>query len=62
MSSETEGVNAAVSKLTSAMSELIRAIDAVGDETLATADVPDTLPEQLERLAARLNVAGGFGA
>jgi hypothetical protein len=59
MSAEDD-IKAAVAELTHAMSQLVRAIDAAGDEG-AAGGIPEALPEQLERLAARLNAAGGFG-
>jgi hypothetical protein len=43
------------------MSQLLRAIDAAGDEGAAVGSIPAQLPDELERLAARLNAAGGFG-
>jgi hypothetical protein len=59
--SKDDDVKAAASKLTAAMSELLRAIDAMGDEAAAAKDIPDDLPEQLERLVARLNGVRGYG-
>ncbi|HEY1653356.1 MAG TPA: hypothetical protein VGG09_15835 [Acidimicrobiales bacterium] len=61
MSTEESDVKIAASKLTDAMSGLLRAIDAVADEAAAARDIPDELPEQLERLIERLNAARGFG-
>jgi hypothetical protein len=60
MSTEDD-IKAAAEGLTHAMSQLVRAIDAAGDEGAAVAGIPQQLPEELERLAARLNAAGGFG-
>lgn len=60
MSSQDEDIKAAASKLTDALSGLLRAIDALGDERLAVGDIPDDLPDQLERLAARLSAARGY--
>ncbi len=60
MSNQNDDLKAAASKLTDAMSGLLRAIDAIGDEAAAASDIPDDLPEQLEELAARLNAARGF--
>jgi hypothetical protein len=57
-----DDVKAAAAELTHAMSQLLRAIDASGDEGEAIAHVPAQLPEELERLTARLNAAGGFSA
>ena len=61
MSTEDD-IKAAAAELTHAMSQLVRAIDAAGDESAAVGSIPQSLPEELERLAARLNAAGGFGA
>jgi hypothetical protein len=60
MSNENDDIKTAASTLTSAMSGLLRAIDAAGDEGAAAKDIPEQLPEELERLAARLNAARGF--
>ena len=60
MSTEDD-IKAAAAVLTHALSQLVRAIDAAGDERAAVESIPPALPEQLERLAARLNAAGGFG-
>jgi hypothetical protein len=60
MSTEEDNIKAAASNLTHAMSALVRAIDELGDERAAGKAVPEDLPEELERLAARLNAAGGF--
>jgi hypothetical protein len=55
MSNEDDSIKAAASKVTSAMSGLLRAIDAAADDGSAVRDIPEELPEELERLAARLN-------
>jgi hypothetical protein len=60
MSNGDSDIKAAASKLTDAMSGLLRAIDALADEAAAAKDIPDELPDELERLAARLNAARGF--
>ena len=60
MSNEHDDIKTAASKLTDAMSGLLRAIDALGDEGAAAGDIPDGLPEELERLAARLDAARKF--
>jgi hypothetical protein len=59
--SNDDDIRTAASNLTHAMSGLLRAIDAVSDESAAAAQIPDELPEELERLAARLNAVRGFG-
>lgn len=61
MANENDDVKTAASKLTDAMSGLVRAIDALGDEGTAARDIPEDLPEELERLLARINAARGFG-
>jgi hypothetical protein len=60
MSNENDNIKAAASDLTNAMSGLVRAIDAMKDEREAANDIPEELPAELERLAARLNAARGF--
>jgi hypothetical protein len=55
-----EDIKTAAGKLTDAMSGLLRAIDAVDDEAATARDIPEDLPDDLERLAARLNAARGF--
>ncbi|MGA2305368.1 MAG: hypothetical protein ABSH29_14350 [Acidimicrobiales bacterium] len=62
MSSQADDIKAAAAELTHAMSQLLRAIDAAGDEGAAVGSIPSQLPDELERLAARLNAAGGFGS
>jgi hypothetical protein len=61
VSDDKDDIKTAASELTNAVSGLVRAIDAVGDDGVAAKDIPDELPEQLERLVARLNAARGFG-
>ena len=60
MSNEDNDIKAAASNLTDAMSGLLRAMDALADESAAAKDIPDDLPGQLERLTERLNAARGF--
>jgi hypothetical protein len=60
MSNEYDDIKTAASRLTDAMSGLLRAIDGVADEGAAARVIPDGLPEELERLGARLNAARGF--
>ncbi len=60
MSNGNDDIKTAASKLTDAMSGLLRAIDSTADEAAAARDIPEGLPEELERLAARLDAARGF--
>jgi hypothetical protein len=60
MSSEDDGIKTAVTNLSDAMSALVRAIDARADESAAVKAIPEEVPDQLERLAARLNAARGL--
>ena len=60
MSDGKDDVTTAASELTHAVSEFVRAIDAVGDDGAAARAMPDELAEELERLVARLNAARGF--
>ena len=60
MSKETEAVTAAAAALTHAMSGLIKAIDAVGDDGEAAKHLPDGLAAELERLVARISADSGL--
>jgi len=60
VSDEKVEVTTAASELTHAVSELLRAIDAAGDDGAAAKDIPEELDEELDRLVARLNAARGF--
>ena len=60
MSNGDSDIKAAAANLTDAMSGLLRAIDAVDDEAATASDIPEDLPDDLQRLAARLNAARGF--
>jgi hypothetical protein len=60
VSDEKNDIKTAASELTHAVSGLLRAIDAVGDDGAAAKDIPDELPEELDRLVDRLNAARGF--
>jgi|HubBroStandDraft_5_1064220.scaffolds.fasta_scaffold3890069_1 hypothetical protein len=60
MSTEDDGIKSAAATLVDAMSGLLRAIDAMADEGAAARDIPEGLPGELERLAARLSAARGF--
>jgi hypothetical protein len=60
MSQETEAVTAAAADLTHAMSGLVKAIDAVGDDGVAAKHIPDGLPAELERLVARISADSGL--
>jgi hypothetical protein len=57
MSSESEAVEAAVRDLVHAMSQLVRAIDAVGSDDTAVASISEDVPAKLEELAGRLSAA-----
>jgi hypothetical protein len=61
MGTQDDNIKSAAATLVDAMSGLLRAIDALGDEGLAARDIPEDLPGELERLAARLSAARGFG-
>jgi hypothetical protein len=61
MSADTDAVEAAARDLVHAMSQLIRAIDATGDDGTAVGAISEALPASLEELAHRLNAARGFG-
>lgn len=60
MSSDTDAVEAAARDLVHAMSQLVRAIDAVGDDDTAVGHISEEMPASLEELAARLSAARGF--
>jgi hypothetical protein len=60
MSKETEAVTSAAAALTHAMSGLIKAIDAVGDDGEAAKHLPDGLAAELERLVARISADSGL--
>ena len=60
MSSEADDIKAAAAELTHAMSQLVRVIDAAGDEGAAVGSIPAQLPDELERLAARLERGRGI--
>ena len=59
MTDEEENLKSAALNLTTAMSGLLRAIDAIGDDGAAAKNIPEDLPAELERLTARLNAARG---
>jgi hypothetical protein len=60
MTTETEAVATAAAELTHAMSGLVKAIDAVGDDGLAMQHVPEDLPAELDRLVARISADRGL--
>ncbi len=59
--SDENDIKTAAANLTTAMSGLLRALDAVADESAAAKDLPEGLPEELERLSARLDALLGLG-
>jgi hypothetical protein len=61
VTTQTDEIEAAASELIHAMSRLVRAIDAVGDDGEATAHIPEAMPAALEELATRLTAAQAFG-
>ena len=58
---QTDEIEAAASELAHAMSRLVRAIDAVGDDAEAAAHLSEAMPEALQELANRLTAALAFG-
>jgi hypothetical protein len=60
MTTETDAVATAAADLTHAMSKLVKAIDAVGDDGLAIQHVPEDLPPELDRLVARISAEKGL--
>jgi hypothetical protein len=61
VTTQTDEIDAAASELAHAMSRLVRAIDAVGDDGEAAAHISEGMPEALEELATRLSAARAFG-
>jgi hypothetical protein len=61
MSDENNWVKTAAADLTTAMSGLLRALDAAADQSAAAKDLPEGLTEELERLSARLDALRGPG-
>ncbi len=57
MATEYEAIESASATVARAMAELVRAIDAVGDDREACRHVSFILADALERLAARLRAA-----
>jgi hypothetical protein len=62
MTTETDAIEAADTELAHAMSQLLRAMDAVGDDGEAAHYISDRMPEALEELARRISAAQGLGA
>jgi hypothetical protein len=60
MTKETEAVTAAAAELTHAMSKLVQAIDAVGDDGEAARHIPESLPGEMDRLVARISADTGL--
>ncbi len=61
MTIETDPIATAAAELTHAMSGFVKAIDDRGDDGEAVRHVPEGLPAELDRLAARINAARGLG-
>jgi hypothetical protein len=61
VTTQTDEIQAAASELIHAMSRLVRAIDAVGDDGEAAAHIPEAMSAALEELATRLTAAQAFG-
>ncbi len=61
MTTETDAIEAASTELAHAMARLVAAVDAIGDDGEASRYISKRMPEELERLAARLNAAQGLG-
>jgi hypothetical protein len=60
MTKETEAVTAAAAALTHAMSKLVQAMDAVGDDGEAARHIPQDLPAEIDRLVARISADTGL--
>ena len=60
MADQVEEVAAAASELTRAMAQLVRAIDAVGDDGEAGRHLSDGLARALEELSTRVSAAVGY--
>lgn len=60
MADQGEEVAAAASKLTHTMAQLVRAIDAVGDDGEAGRHLSEGLAQALEDLSTRVSAAIGF--
>lgn len=61
MSDQSDEVAAAASELTHAMTRLVRAMDAVGDDGEAGHHLSDALANALEELSTRISAAVGYG-
>jgi uncharacterized protein YidB (DUF937 family) len=62
MSANAKQIEEATEGLTHAMAQLVRAIDAGGDDGDAAKYISDELPDALEELASRLSAAKGFSS
>jgi hypothetical protein len=62
VTTQTDEIEAAASELAHAMSRLVRAIDAVGDDGEAAGHISESMPEALQELASRLTSAQAFGS
>jgi hypothetical protein len=61
VSNQTDEIQAAASELSHAMARLVRAMDAVEDDQEASLHLSEGMSEALERLAARVSAAVGYG-
>jgi hypothetical protein len=60
MADATAELGTAASELTHALTGLVRALDAFGDDGEAASHLPEGLAHALEELSARVSAATGF--
>ena len=60
MSEQTDEVAAVAQGFTQAMTRLVRAMDACGNDGEAVRGMSESVPESLEELAGRISAALGF--
>jgi hypothetical protein len=60
MSADAKAIETAAEGLAHAMAQLVRAIDAGGDDGEAAKYISDEMPHALEELASRISAAKGF--